>query len=74
MIFNVYFVLFETGNLHAGNVLFDGKKCQLLDLENWLLGVPSYYRSFFIQFKKIKVCTTIQNNIQHFYKLMVIHN
>ncbi|XP_021343288.1 PX domain-containing protein kinase-like protein isoform X2 [Mizuhopecten yessoensis] len=42
------------GHLHAGNLLFNGKKCQLLDLHNSLLGLPSYYRHFFVQFKKIK--------------------
>lgn len=35
----------------------EGGNCRLLDLENWLLGLPSYYRSFFTQFKKINVCT-----------------
>ncbi|XP_069101211.1 PX domain-containing protein kinase-like protein isoform X1 [Argopecten irradians] len=47
------------GHLHAGNLLFNGKKCQLLELHNSLLGLPSYYRPFFIQFKKIKTTEII---------------
>ncbi|XP_055999127.1 PX domain-containing protein kinase-like protein isoform X2 [Ostrea edulis] len=47
------------GNLHAGNVVLEGGNCRLLDLENWLLGLPSYYRSFFTQFKKINTCELI---------------
>ncbi|KAL3852603.1 hypothetical protein ACJMK2_016222 [Sinanodonta woodiana] len=41
-------------HLHAGNVLLEGRNAYLLDIENWLLGVPSYYRNFVVQFKKIK--------------------
>lgn len=47
------------GHLHAGNVVMEGGNCRLLDLENWLLGLPSYYRSFFTQFKKINTCELI---------------
>nr|XP_022297327.1 PX domain-containing protein kinase-like protein isoform X2 [Crassostrea virginica] len=47
------------GHLHAGNVIMDGGNCRLLDLENWLLGLPSYYRAFFTQFKKINTCELI---------------
>ena len=44
------------GHLHAGNVVVvGGKTCCLLDIENWILGVPSYYRQFYTQFKKIMV-------------------
>jgi hypothetical protein len=46
----------NTGHLHAGNVaVVGGKTCCLMDIENWMLGVPSYYRPFFTQFKKINV-------------------
>ena len=44
------------GHLHAGNVVIDGNNnCQLLDLENSILGLPSYYRSHFTQYRKIQV-------------------
>ncbi|CAE1331348.1 PXK [Acanthosepion pharaonis] len=42
------------GQLHTGNIVLTGETCQLLDLENWLLGLPSYYKPFFTQFKKIQ--------------------
>ncbi|KAK3103603.1 hypothetical protein FSP39_020466 [Pinctada imbricata] len=46
-------------HLHAGNVIVEDGSCRLLDLENWLLGVPSYYRAFFTQFKKINTTELI---------------
>lgn len=46
---------FPYGHLHAGNIaVIDGSTCKLLDIENWMLGVPSYYRPFYTQFKKIQ--------------------
>lgn len=51
---------FPYGHLHAGNIaVVGGKTCCLLDLENWMLGVPSYYRQFFTQFKKIQTAELI---------------
>uniref|UniRef100_A0A8D2LI83 PX domain containing serine/threonine kinase like n=1 Tax=Varanus komodoensis TaxID=61221 RepID=A0A8D2LI83_VARKO len=44
---------FPYGHLHASNVMLDGDTCRLLDLENSLLGLPSFYRSYFTQFRKI---------------------
>ncbi|NXY44394.1 PXK protein, partial [Ceuthmochares aereus] len=44
---------FPYGHLHSGNVILDGDTCKLLDLENSLLGLPSFYRSYFSQFRKI---------------------
>ncbi|ERE88415.1 PX domain-containing protein kinase-like protein [Cricetulus griseus] len=44
---------FPYGHLHAANVMMDGNTCRLLDLENSLLGLPSFYRSYFTQFRKI---------------------
>ncbi|KAK2496527.1 hypothetical protein MC885_014124 [Smutsia gigantea] len=44
---------FPYGHLHASNVMLDGDTCRLLDLENSLLGLPSFYRSYFSQFRKI---------------------
>ena len=54
-LFNVFNVLLVSGHLHSGNVIVESGKCQLLELENWFLGLPSYYRAFFTQFKKINV-------------------
>ena len=44
-----------SGNLHSGNVVIEGQTCKLLDIENWLLGLPSYHRQHILQFKKIQV-------------------
>ncbi|XP_053144215.1 PX domain-containing protein kinase-like protein isoform X4 [Hemicordylus capensis] len=44
---------FPYGHLHASNVMLDGDTCRLLDLENALLGLPSFYRPYFTQFRKI---------------------
>lgn len=35
--------------------MLDGDTCRLLDLENSLLGLPSFYRPYFTQFRKINV-------------------
>ncbi|XP_050760924.1 PX domain-containing protein kinase-like protein isoform X9 [Gymnogyps californianus] len=44
---------FPYGHLHSANVMLEGDTCKLLDLENSLLGLPSFYRSYFSQFRKI---------------------
>ncbi|XP_072027305.1 PX domain-containing protein kinase-like protein isoform X2 [Amphiura filiformis] len=41
------------GHLHTGNIMLEGNTCRLLDLENSVLGLPSYYREYIIQFKKV---------------------
>ncbi|KAM6981118.1 PX domain-containing protein kinase-like protein [Aplochiton taeniatus] len=41
------------GHLHAGNVVLEDNTCKLLDVENSLLGLPSFYRPYLIQFRKI---------------------
>ncbi|XP_022193241.2 PX domain-containing protein kinase-like protein [Nilaparvata lugens] len=42
------------GHLHLGNISFVNKETvQLLDIENGILGLPSYYRPYFIQHRKI---------------------
>ncbi|XP_075289197.1 PX domain-containing protein kinase-like protein isoform X8 [Opisthocomus hoazin] len=46
---------FPYGHLHSANVMLDGDTCKLLDLENSLLGLPSFYRSYFSQFRKINI-------------------
>ncbi|GAB0093622.1 PX domain-containing protein kinase-like protein [Sergentomyia squamirostris] len=41
------------GHLHAGNVVIAGGTARLLDIENFILGVPAFYRPFFVQHSKI---------------------
>nr|XP_020651125.1 PX domain-containing protein kinase-like protein isoform X2 [Pogona vitticeps] len=50
---------FPYGHLHASNVMLDGDTCRLLDLENSLLGLPSFYRSYFTQFRKINTLEAV---------------
>ncbi|XP_068940347.1 PX domain-containing protein kinase-like protein isoform X3 [Petaurus breviceps papuanus] len=50
---------FPYGHLHSANVMLEGDTCQLLDLENSLLGLPSFYRSYFSQFRKINTLETV---------------
>ncbi|XP_060058999.1 PX domain-containing protein kinase-like protein isoform X2 [Erinaceus europaeus] len=50
---------FPYGHLHASNVMLDGDTCRLLDLENSLLGLPSFYRSYFTQFRKINTLESV---------------
>ena len=47
------------GHLHAGNIIVEGQVCKFVDLQNWFLGLPSYYRPFFVQFKKIQTIESI---------------
>ncbi|KAF5300910.1 hypothetical protein FQR65_LT09073 [Abscondita terminalis] len=41
------------GHLHSGNIIVENDKVKLLDIENGVLGVPSFYRPYFIQHKRI---------------------
>ncbi|XP_048344250.1 PX domain-containing protein kinase-like protein isoform X2 [Sphaerodactylus townsendi] len=50
---------FPYGHLHASNVILEGDTCRLLDLENSLLGLPSFYRSYFTQFRKINTLEAV---------------
>ncbi|KAH9512832.1 hypothetical protein Btru_036707 [Bulinus truncatus] len=45
---------FPYGHLHAGNVAVINNTCQIMELENSLLGLPGYYRSLYIQLKKVQ--------------------
>lgn len=47
------------GHLHAGNIIVEDGRCRVLDVENSLLGLPSVYRAYFTQFKKIKTVESI---------------
>ncbi|XP_067632522.1 PX domain-containing protein kinase-like protein isoform X2 [Eurosta solidaginis] len=41
------------GHLHAGNIVIVDDCVKLLDIENYILGVPAFYRPFFVQHSKI---------------------
>lgn len=47
------------GHLHIGNIIIVDNAIRLLDIENSILGLPSYYRPFFIQHKKINTMEAI---------------
>lgn len=47
------------GHLHLGNILLLDNSIHLLDIENGVLGLPSYYRPFFVQHKKINTLEAI---------------
>lgn len=49
------------GNLHTGNLYVDEerKRVRLLDIENGVLGVPSFYRPYFVQHRRINTLMTI---------------
>lgn len=47
------------GHIHAGNVIIADGAARLVDIENFLLGVPSFYRPFYIQHSKINTCELI---------------
>lgn len=51
-----HFVIF-LGHLHTGNIIIENDRVRLLDLENGILGVPSFYRPYFMQHRRI-------NNLQ----------
>lgn len=44
---------FYLGHIHAGNVIIVDGVARLVDIENFILGVASFYRPFFIQHSKI---------------------
>ncbi|XP_044515601.1 PX domain-containing protein kinase-like protein isoform X8 [Gracilinanus agilis] len=50
---------FPYGHLHSANVMLEGDTCRLLDLENSLLGLPSFYRAYFSQFRKINTLESV---------------
>lgn len=47
------------GHLHSGNIVIVDDCVKLLDIENHLLGVPSFYRPFFVQHSKIHTSENI---------------
>lgn len=47
------------GHVHAGNVVIIDGNVRLLEIENFFLGVPSFYRPFFIQHSRINTLESI---------------
>lgn len=56
-IYNNHFAF--SGHVHAGNVVIVDGVARLLDIENFVLGVPSFYRPFFVQHSKIHTSEVI---------------
>ncbi|KAJ8946415.1 hypothetical protein NQ314_008897 [Rhamnusium bicolor] len=50
---------FPYGHLHSGNIVIENDRVKLLDIENGVLGVPSFYRPYFMQHRKINNLQTI---------------
>ncbi|XP_039263088.2 PX domain-containing protein kinase-like protein isoform X1 [Styela clava] len=46
-------------HLHTGNLVIEDKVIKLLDIENYLLGVPPFYKPFYTQFRKINSAESI---------------
>lgn len=47
------------GHVHAGNVIIVDGVARIVDIENFVLGVPSFYRPFFVQHSKISTSELI---------------
>ncbi|XP_035907002.1 PX domain-containing protein kinase-like protein isoform X2 [Anopheles stephensi] len=47
------------GHVHCGNVIVVDGIAKLMDVENFIFGVPSFYRPFFVQHSKINTCEAI---------------
>ncbi|XP_055606278.1 PX domain-containing protein kinase-like protein [Uranotaenia lowii] len=47
------------GHIHCGNVMVVDGVAKLMDAENFIFGVPSFYRPFFVQHSKINTCEAI---------------
>ncbi|XP_034237684.1 PX domain-containing protein kinase-like protein [Thrips palmi] len=47
------------GQLHAGNVCIDNGRALLLDIEGGLFGLPSFYRPFVIQHRRIDTIQSV---------------
>lgn len=41
------------GHLHLGNIFLENDVVKLVEIENGVLGLPSFYRPFFMQHRKI---------------------
>lgn len=47
------------GHLHLGNIILEHETVKLLDVENGVLGLPSFYRPFFMQHRKISTLEAV---------------
>ncbi|VEN48946.1 unnamed protein product [Callosobruchus maculatus] len=50
---------FPYGHLSTGNIMIENDRIKLLDIENGVLGVPSFYRPYFIQHKRINTMQAV---------------
>lgn len=53
------YLVFHLGHIHAGNVIIVDGVARLVDIENFVLGVPSFFRPFFVQHSKINTSELI---------------
>lgn len=56
----IFQIQISTGHVHAGNVIIVEGVARLVDIENFILGVASFYRPFFVQHSKINTCELIE--------------
>ncbi|XP_054278649.1 PX domain-containing protein kinase-like protein [Macrosteles quadrilineatus] len=47
------------GHLHLGNVMLQNDVVKLVEIENGVLGLPSFYRPFFMQHRKISTLEAV---------------
>ncbi|XP_049831647.1 PX domain-containing protein kinase-like protein isoform X1 [Schistocerca gregaria] len=47
------------GHLHPGNVIVENGRIKLIDIENGILGLPSFYRPYILHHKKIKTMEAV---------------
>lgn len=51
--------MFFKGHLHTGNVILENDRAKLVDVENGILGVPSFYRPYFMQHRRISTLQAV---------------
>ena len=51
--------MFFLGQHHAGNVCIENGRALLMDIEGGLLGLPSFYRPFIIQHRRLDTIQAI---------------
>lgn len=48
------------GHLHTGNILLTATGVKLLDIENSVLGLPTFYRPYVVQRRKLRTTVSIK--------------
>jgi PX domain-containing protein kinase-like protein len=46
-------------HVHAGNIVVDEQQCRLLDVENSVLGLPSFHRCRYVQLPKLQTAEAV---------------